>query len=391
MNQKPRNIAQLSMVLVYLFDCGEIVCPAFSRIFKVLKYGGFAVAFAGCGICLLYRVLERRKLKYSAEIKMFFVVFLYFVIVSLCKIFQEEKFTYKTIEELVQLALPFIFAFIILNYLSLGQIMNAMRICLAVSFISYLITKRNELLVLGNWFNMSFGSSYSAFESSDFAEMASGLSAFFIYYRKKCPVAAVISAVFVIMTFKRILILQLIMLILISLFSLSDKRVSNMIINASIVIVTAVTYCYQYLLQRENAAVFTNLFKADIGSFTMGRVYRLWYPLSGYVSYGFGSTTAELGNCLEMDLIKIVMEVGLIGLVLFIWCYFKVAGNKFYSYAVMGAMFVNLLFASGLTSTVGWISRITALAAISCYGSGSAECAGKRRRRRLVYNARRIL
>ncbi len=363
MKKIARYCIYYAIILVYLSDCLEMLIPMLSSIFKLLKYGSAGIALSVCCVQFIF-FSKNREIKFLREIKRTVLMVGWFAAVSVLCAYRVGMYTNKTFEELFQLVLPFTFAFFAVNLLSFDEILSAMKLCLVISFLSYLISLKDSINSINEILNISLISSHSPFESSDYAEMASGLSAFFIYYHKRCPFYAALSVLFVFMTFKRVLMLQAMLLVLIVFLKLSDKEVPKLLINASILIATAGTLTLKYLLKHENAGLFQSIFKMTPGEFTVTRVYRLWYPLARFKSYGFGSTTDVLGQALELDLIKVAMEIGVIGLLLLLWNYFSLSNKKLYCYVIIGTMMLNLLLASGLTSTLGWTSRIIALAAI---------------------------
>lgn len=358
------SMSIILIIIIESIDASGII----GLLLKLVKYG-FSLFVLLVAVIQSYNfIIFNKKLKYLMEIKKMLIVLCIFAGISCIKIFQIRVFTYKTIEELMQIALPFCYAFFIVNFLKLNEIINLMKILLAISIIAYIYhTGINEFFNLSNYLNISMMESYSPFENSVFAEIASGLSTFFIYYRKKEPFSAVVSCLFVFFVFKRILFMSMLFLLFVDLLKLSDKELPKLCIYISKSMALATTLVFYYLFQKENADVFRNIFGFDSGEFTLGRVYRIWFPLDNFVSYGFGSTSRELGYNLELDLIKILMELGIIALIVFIWCYFDLCGNNLYCYVIIGTIMVNLLFASCLTSTSGWIIRLVCMAVIIYY------------------------
>lgn len=335
-----------------------------NSVFKLVKYLITLIVFVICANDIKNDLKEKKLLDYTFELKRIAIVLLVFFSVSIFKICRVKVFTYKTIEELMQLTIPFVYTFFIINFMSLKDIMKLMKYVLALSLTAYVLSIGLDKFTISNFLSISFLNSYSPFESADFAEISSSLSAFFIYYRKKSPKAAIISFIFCFLVFKRMLLLQLFILVFISMLNLSDKKVSNVLIWITKFFFIISTFFFNFLLKEENSWIFNKYTNMDIGDFTMGRVYRLWYPLKNYVSYGFGSTSNVLGYNLELDLIKILLEIGVIGLIIFICCYLDLSRNNLYSFVIIGCIFGNLLFASCLTSTVGWIFRLICIAAI---------------------------
>lgn len=335
-----------------------------NSLLKLIKYAITFIVFAICIMKIIGNLKNNINLKYVFELKRISVVIGLFLIISIFKINQTKTFTSKTFEELMQLAIPILYTFFIINFMNLKDILKVVKYALIISLIAYVFTIGIGKFTISNFMSISFINSYSPFESAPFAEIASSLSAFFIYYRKKYPLSAIISFIFCILVFKRMLLLQAIVLLGVSLLNLSDKKINKKLVECSKMFFFISTVVFYFFLQEKNSMLFQNIFKVNIGDFTMGRVYRLWYPLRNFVSYGFGSTSDVLGYNLELDLIKILMELGVIAVAIFIYYYFDICRNNFYSFIIIGCIFANLLFASCLTSTVGWLFRMLCMATI---------------------------
>lgn len=332
--------------------------------FKLLKYIITFAVFSICTIKVMNNLKVNRKLDYIYELKRISIVLIVFLIISIFKVYKTKCFTSKTFEELMQIAIPVLYTFFIINFMKLKDIIKVMKYALVISLIAYIFTIGIGKFTISNFLAISFSDSYSPFESAPFAEIASSLSAFFIYYRKKYKKSALVAFIFCFLVFKRMLLLQAIILLIVSFLEISDKNVNKVIVFCSKIFFLASTFIFFFFLQEKNSLLFENIFGKNIGDFTMGRVYRLWYPLRNFTSYGFGSTTDVLGYNLELDLVKILIELGIIALVIFVYCYFDLCRNNFYSFIIIVCMFANLLFASCLTSTVGWIFRMICIATI---------------------------
>ena len=66
--------------------------------------------------------------------------------------------------------------------------------------------------------------------------------------------------------------------------NLKDKDVNKILIFFSKIIFFISTLIFYFILQEKNAIMFEKYFGVNIGEFTMGRVYRIWYPLKGFIS-----------------------------------------------------------------------------------------------------------
>lgn len=372
MKLKIKSLLFFSLISLILIETFNNVGVGTSFI-KLLKYIITFIVFVICVIKIIKNLGINKNLDYVFELKRIIIVSIVFLVISIFKIHQTKNFTTKTIEELIQLVIPVIYTFFIINFMKIEDIIKFMRYALITCLVAYVFTIGIENFTISNFMSISFVDSYSPFESAPFAEIASSLSAFFIYYRKKCPISALFSFIFCFLVFKRMLLLQAVILLVVSLLNLNDKKINKAIVFFTKIFFFGSTFVFLFFLQEENSALFESIFGKNIGDFTMGRVYRLWYQLKDFTSYGFGSTTDILGYNLELDLIKILIELGGVALAIFIYFYFDLIRYNLYSFIIIGCIFANLLFASCLTSTVGWIFRMISIGAIY-YKQQEWEC-----------------
>lgn len=103
-----------------------------------------------------------------------------------------------------------------------------------------------------------------------------------------------------------------------------------------------------------------NPFNLNISEFTKGRNYilSLWAN-SGYLSYGYGSSYLIVHRYLEMDLVQMYLEVGILAVSLFGLCYFNLTKKSLFAYMIMLYEFLNMLTASSLPSVFEWALILT--------------------------------
>ena len=94
----------------------------------------------------------------------------------------------------------------------------------------------------------------------------------------------------------------------------------------------------------------------DLFSLTTGRNYilSLW-EAKNYFSYGYGTSLLVINRYLEMDLLQVLLELNIISVFIFCFCYFRVAKKSLYSFLIMFYAFSNMLTASSLPYSLGWI------------------------------------
>ena len=111
-----------------------------------------------------------------------------------------------------------------------------------------------------------------------------------------------------------------------------------------------------FLLNPINYNLGLEKFHFDVVNFSMNRAFRVWYLIQhNYLSGGLTSTTKFLqnnlffnGTTLELDLIKILMEIGIVGVIIFIICYYRIVGRSLYAYLLISIMLLQFLMASGV-------------------------------------------
>ena len=86
---------------------------------------------------------------------------------------------------------------------------------------------------------------------------------------------------------------------------------------------------------------------------------------TGYKPAGLGSTNNIVGRGIEMDLIQFLLELTIIGLIIFILCYTFAAGRNLYAILVMSFQLITCLTGSGLYNSFGWVPVFLILGSIN--------------------------
>lgn len=317
----------------------------------------------------LLEILLNRKRKYmfKSELNIGLVMVIVLLILSLYYSVKEAMFSLESIIELVQMFFPFIISFLLINFISEDDIILFMKYALVITIIGYIIYEFKSgvnLFSIKNYLKISLINSYSPFENDSFAEIASALSAFFIYYRKKLPGFCFFSIILNFLIFKRVLLLMTILLFIITLFDQENKSVPTYaliidnIIWIGIIFITFKIYkdyTYRY-----------DHFRDVLANFTVTRIYRFWYVIERHFkSYGLGSTSVYLikqnisyvGVNFEMDFIRIMFELGPIAIITMVYSYLKIAKSNLYSIILINFCFLNLLMANGILNYWGYSIR----------------------------------
>lgn len=332
------------------------------------------------GILLLAIQMVRGTLRlfYFKELLVGIALFALFIGVSLIKSYQTGKFAVGTFGEAARIVAPFIYTFIVVNILSLEDIDKLMILTLYVAWVAYLI---NQFIITGasqRTASISFIDSSSPFENSEVAAIAFAVACYFIYFLKRHPIYCFWSILLSIACFKRVLMLFTIVLFLYSVKLNKTKRL-NRLVKWPLLLVTsaiflAVTVFYLYIMEPQNLAWTWEKLHFDVDSFSMYRSYRVQYLLQhNYVSYGLSSSTSFLNtnpgswytnHTLELDLIKILIELGKMPLIIFVLAYYSLAYESMYAYLVTTAFLGNLLMASGLNEYYAWFVMLVTFALI---------------------------
>lgn len=252
-----------------------------------------------------------------------------------------------------------------------------MKLALVLTWIGYILEVGVvNFFDLSNYLSISFISSYSVFENSTYAEIASGLAAYFIYNRKRAPFSAVFAIALNLLIFKRVFCLMVLVLLGICLMKKKDDIVSERVIKWTGIFWCVLIFGVYFLYQPATVQWFNEKFGIDLVAFTMSRIYRLWYVLEqGFQSYGLGTTSVfinssnvgYLGYEFEMDFIRIMFELGPIAIAVFVFSYLKITRRNKYAFYLICLCFLNLLMANGLVKYWGWTMRIVTIALINNY------------------------
>lgn len=334
-----------------------------------LKY---ITLFLGLLVCMIQRMLESKSGKcnnkcryYYKEFKNIFIVIYLMIFISLIYSLFSSNIPNVMFEEFFKLLLPIVYAYYVLNTLEFEKIYSAMVLILFLSIGGYILEIGIDTFTISNLRQISYANSYSPFESHYSAGISIVMCAFFMYYRNNW-LYSILSFLFVLLTFKRLaLIFAILLLILPKLINL-NKIVSRKWSTLIKVIIIISTVIYYNLLSPRLGDVFQVIFKDNAELVTMGRsIYINKIINGGFISSGFGSTFMFIGKSIEMDLIKILLELSIIGLILFVWYFWDITRNHLYCIIYMSFVFINLLTSHSLTNVFSWILTYIIMGCIS--------------------------
>lgn len=318
------------------------------------------------------------RLLYFREMLIGVGLFALFIGVSLVKIRQTGRFTIGTFGEATRMVVPFIYVFLAVNILSHEDIDRIMITTLYVAWVAYII---NQFIITGGSHlgtSVSIIDSSSPFENSEVAAIAFAIACYYIYFRKRHSACCFWSVLLTMACFKRVYMLFVIILLVCSGNLNKEQKVNKFIrwplLLVSSLLFVAATSFYLYTMEPQNLAWTFEKLHLDVNTFSMYRSYRVQYLIQhNYVSYGLSSSTSFLAtnpgswfrqSTLELDLIKILIELGKWPLMIFILAYYSLSYKSAYGYLTITAFMLNLLMASGLTEYYAWFVMLVMLAMI---------------------------
>ncbi|HFI0095115.1 TPA: hypothetical protein ACGOST_002040, partial [Streptococcus suis] len=268
------------------------------------------------------------------------------------------RFTSKSLLEVIQILLPFVLTFTVINSMDEENIHSFMKVALVIVSIGLFYEEWDNLLILENFTKISLLDSYSPFENNTFPQFAAPIGIYFIFNKTKSPYMVALSLFVNFLIFKRVLLLMLLLLFCIKCFNL-DKIFYKLGRFTKSFWVTwfLIVFLTYYMYLPENSSFFQQLLNIDFAKFTMARIYRFWYILEQrFVSYGLGSAAeflraknlSYIGIDFEMDFIKVMFEIGPIAVATYILVMLKICRQNLYAVIVVSFYFLNFLMANGM-------------------------------------------
>ena len=270
----------------------------------------------------------------------------------------------RTYIQISLILLPALYSFELINLFSIKSINRLMKFTLFILIIMYMLEPKHNIiqfLSLKNWLAIDFFHSISFTESNVCSESFLQLFLFFLFFsdaqddelsinKKNNKICLIISLIFTILSFKRLGVVFAIIMIFVKKFVDIRAEISKKYILVLSIVFTLLTYFYTKIMMGQ---MFNNI---DLFSLTTGRNYilSLW-EAKNYFSYGYGTSLLVINRYLEMDLLQVLLELNIISVFIFCFCYFRVAKKSLYSFLIMFYAFSNMLTASSLPYSLGWI------------------------------------
>ena len=270
----------------------------------------------------------------------------------------------RTYIQISLILLPALYSFELINLFSIKSINKLMKFTLFFLILMYLLEPKHnliQLLTLKNWLAIDIFHSVSFTESNICSESFLQLFLFFLFFsdaqdddlsinNKNNKLCLILSFIFTILSFKRLGLVFAIAMIFVKKFVDIRAEISKKNIFIFTLIFTLLTFFYTKIMMGE---MFANL---DLFKLTTGRNYilSLW-EAKNYFSYGYGTSMLVIDRYLEMDLLQIFLELNIISVFIFCFCFFINAKKNLYSFMIMFYAFANMLTASSLPYSLGWI------------------------------------
>lgn len=279
---------------------------------------------------------------------------------SLFKSLIASKFSFRTIQEILFLTCPMIYAYLLINNLDKREIFSIMKIAFFIVFCAYILSLNLNIGAIVNaLFSSSFSESTSDLESHIYSGFSLAFCTFFCYFDNK-KLYKLLSLLFVIMTFKRLSIVMGVFLFILSNLNIKKINIDKRIYIGAAIFLILFAVLYYNIMLPNNVIKIENKFDIDISKLTSTRSDRLNDLMnSSYETYGFGSSTEYMYKyfygALEMDIIKIIIELGYIPVVVLVFVYLYVGKTNLYTFSFTCFQILSLTFSSNLTSSFAWI------------------------------------
>lgn len=343
----------LMVMIAYAFDFGNLK--------YAMAWCFSAIYFLGSGL------YEKRRLRgIGKEYLLVFggITFLFAITAILQMI---NGFNSYAINEAVYYYTPLIFI-IVYSQISEEQDVETILNYLFVLYIIVFLKNFAGQLTLANLKSISFANSYSPFES-ELAFVFLIFECFYLYMGKRKN--AIISLILCILSFKRISMLAAIVFFIFSKWIVVKKAVNKKIVIVTTVVFVLLPVLTCLMLNDTLEAWFYQTFHVTLNEITLTRSSRIEAVInSGQIKYGLGSVTTYLTKYLNAlhgsnfsnrnlhnDLVKIYLECGILGSIVFTYIYMKAASVSRMLFVMMCYIFFecyfNHLFGAGSTDI--WI------------------------------------
>lgn len=310
------------------------------------------------GLLFLYEILQLKKITNSAwtlfftdELKSILFLGSSFLVLSAFYMIKNGGYVLATFMGIFKIVIPVVIAYAIINVMEMQDIYKLMSILLILSFSGYLFSKI-DLFSISNIKQINFATSNSPFESNFFSPTAMAFCLFFCFYRKKKSLTY-LSVFFTIMTFKRIMILYAIFLLLVG-GLIQKRKISSKVVYVFAVAFLVLSFFYIKLMRGECSDIVKQLIGIDVNTFVMGRAYFMQVIIRNFKSLGYMSSTVGYQS-MEMDIPMIYTEMGILSVIAIIFSLLNLVKYNMYNFLIIVFCLLELLTSHWLDIPYFWI------------------------------------
>lgn len=279
--------------------------------------------------------------------------------------FIHSSYLTQTLKDFLYIICPILYVYLIANTNSDKDYSFYFKTEFIVASLIFMI-RAIPLLSLGNLLSISFVNSYSPFEAIGNSDTF--LMLFLYFYLKKDKKIALISFLFLFLSFKRIHLLFAILIpfIVFLLKKYKISKINNWIYCTTIIFFLVSPSIIRLIVNDNFATWFYEVTAINLNSFTMGRLYTINIIEDyHYTNLGLGTISSLLqelrfsnpwlADDLHCDLMRIYLEGTFVSLFLLVYNYFKITKKNIYNYLLMVFIFVTMFSSHLLTSFIFWI------------------------------------
>lgn len=305
---------------------GEFI--SYGRYIKYISFIMVAIYF----ICAFYKYKLPINIRNNVSKDFIIIGFIFIILSGFIQVYHNESRLFlRTIQEVLFIILPAIIVFLISNLKieNYKKIFNNLMILLVIMF----IIKYNKQITIKNILSIDFINSFSPFES-EYADYFMFLYIYFLYNGNRKQY--IICLLFSILSLKRLNLIIIIIYYLYIKFSRNKKTYNNTIKSKILLFFMIIfniiaVFILLIVTTEEFSTKFYQIFNISLNQFTLGRFYLVNYIKNNnsFLYKGFGSTSVFINSIgfdnIHLDNLKIFFELGVLGIVIFYFFYYRYA------------------------------------------------------------------
>ena len=301
---------------------------------------------------------HRKILFLKYESKVVITWYLLLLIISIYWMYKNNTWnTSPFILGILRILTPVFFAYLVVNLISPDEVYKAMYFFLIISFIVFVC---NEV-IMGRFsfreiFSLSLtNSSGSEMESNFFSPTAFSLCCYFGYFRKN-KIPLIISVIFTILTYKRLMALFAIFLLFFG-GMLKNKKVFLWVKILTAFLFFGMTVWYIKLnLGRIDDNFIYNIFNQSLDKLTMGRTWLFQnIYVQGFPRSGLFSVLNSIYRSPEMDLPVMFLEMGYFAIIVTIIALLSLIKRKLFGFVIIIFVLLEMLTSHFFDITFFWV------------------------------------